>query len=155
MDKENTGEQPAKLYRNKETGELFTYREMLKEWRERYEGINPANGFYQYHWHTRYDYLDNGTGGRKVRTIDLLYQAYVDERMESAESGEEQEAIRQFRNICSKADNSLMKLQGDIWDSMVQYGDSREKQGFIAGFMMACDLFRTGGTGSYDSKGNA
>lgn len=48
-----------------------------------------------------------------------------------------------------------MKLQGDIWDSMVQYGDSREKQGFIAGFMMACDLFRTGGTGSYDSKGNA
>ena len=55
----------------------------------------------------------------------------------------------------SKADNSLMKLQGDIWDSMVQYGDSREKQGFIAGFMMACDLFRTGGTGSYDSKGNA
>ena len=57
-----------------------------------------------------------------MRTIDLLYQAYVDERMESAESGEEQEAIRQFRNICSKADNSLMKLQGDIWDSMVQYG---------------------------------
>ena len=41
-----------------------------------------------------------------MRTIDLLYQAYVDERMESAESGEEQEAIRQFRNICSKADNS-------------------------------------------------
>ena len=78
-----------------------------------------------------------------MRTIDLLYQAYVDERMERAESGEEQEAIR------------LMKLQGDIWDSMVQYGDSREKQGFIAGFMMACDLFRTGGTGSYDSKGNA
>ena len=70
-----------------------------------------------------------------MRTIDLLYQAYVDERMESAESGEEQEAIRQFRNICSKADNSLMKLQGDIWDSMVQYGDSREKQGFIAGFI--------------------
>ena len=89
-----------------------------------------------------------------MRTIDLLYQAYVDERMERAESGEEQEAIRQFRNICSKADNSLMKLQGDIWDSMVQYGDSREKQGFIAGFMMACDLFRTGGTGSYDSTEN-
>lgn len=38
-----------------------------------------------------------------------------------------------FRNICSKADNSLMKLQGDIWDSMVQYGEQREKQGFIAG----------------------
>ena len=45
------------LMENKETGELFTYRGMLKEWRERYEGINPANGFYQYHWHTRYDYL--------------------------------------------------------------------------------------------------
>lgn len=55
-----------------------------------------------------------------MRTIDLLYQAYVDERMESAESGEEQEAIRQFRNICSKADNSLMKLQGDIWDRFLQ-----------------------------------
>lgn len=26
MDKENTDGQPAKLYRNKETGELFTYR---------------------------------------------------------------------------------------------------------------------------------
>ena len=45
MDKENTGEQPAKLYRNKETGELFTYREMLKEWRERYEGINLPMDF--------------------------------------------------------------------------------------------------------------
>jgi len=61
-----------------------------------------------------------------VRTIDLLYQAYVDERMESAESGEEQEAIRQFRNICSKADNSLMKLQGDIWDSMEIAEKSRD-----------------------------
>ena len=71
-----------------------------------------------------------------MRTIDLLYQAYVDERMESTESGEEQEAIRQFRNICSKADNSLMKLQGDIWDSMVQYGDSREKQ--ETGHWMEC-----------------
>ena len=43
--------------KNKETGELFTYREMLEEWRERYEGINPDNGLCQYHWHTRYDYL--------------------------------------------------------------------------------------------------
>ena len=42
MDKENTGEQPAKLYRNKETGELFTYREMLKEWRERYDFTNTT-----------------------------------------------------------------------------------------------------------------
>ena len=57
MDKANTGEQPVRLYRNKETGELFTYLEMLEEWRERYEGINPDNGLYQYHWHTRYDYL--------------------------------------------------------------------------------------------------
>lgn len=57
MDKANTGEQPVRLYRNKETGEMFTYREMLKEWRERYEGINPATGLYQYHWYTRYDYI--------------------------------------------------------------------------------------------------
>lgn len=57
MDKSDTGGQPVKLYRNKETGELFTYREMLEEWRERYEGINPDNGLCQYHWHTRYDYL--------------------------------------------------------------------------------------------------
>lgn len=46
-----------KAYRNKETGEMFTYKEMLKEWRERYEGINPVTGLYQYHWHTRYDYI--------------------------------------------------------------------------------------------------
>lgn len=57
MDKANTGEQPVRLYRNKETGELFTYLKMLEEWRERYEGINQDNGLYQYHWHTRYDYL--------------------------------------------------------------------------------------------------
>lgn len=57
MDKANTGEQPARLYRNKETGELFTYREMLEEWRERYEGIDPVTGLYQYHWHTRYEYI--------------------------------------------------------------------------------------------------
>lgn len=55
--KVNTGEQPVRLYRNKETGEMFTYREMLKEWREQYEGINPVTGLYQYHWHTRYDYI--------------------------------------------------------------------------------------------------
>ena len=46
-----------KAYRNKETGEMFTYKEMLKEWRERYEGINPVTGLYQYHWYTRYDYI--------------------------------------------------------------------------------------------------
>ena len=57
MDKANTGEQPVRLYRNKETGEMFTYREMLEEWRERYEGINPVTGLYQYHWHTRYEYI--------------------------------------------------------------------------------------------------
>ena len=57
MDKANTGEQPVRLYRNKETGEMFTYREMLEEWRERYEGINPVTGLYRYHWHTRYDYI--------------------------------------------------------------------------------------------------
>ena len=32
MDKANTGEQPVRLYRNKETGELFAYLEMLEEW---------------------------------------------------------------------------------------------------------------------------
>ena len=47
MDKANTGEQPVRLYRNKETGEMFTYR----------EGINPVTGLYRYHWHTRYDYI--------------------------------------------------------------------------------------------------
>ena len=46
-----------------------------------------------------------------MRTIDLLYQAYVDERMESAESGEEQEAIRQFRNIAGR----YMGQYGPVW----------------------------------------
>lgn len=50
---------------------------------------------------------DNGTGGRKVRTIDLLYQAYVDERMESAESGEEQEAIRSLEIYAAKQITAL------------------------------------------------
>jgi len=44
-------------YRNKETGKLYTFREMLKEWREKYEGINPETGLFQYHWHTRYEYI--------------------------------------------------------------------------------------------------
>ena len=51
------GLKPQRAYRNKETGEMFTYSEMLKEWREKYEGINQENGLYQYHWHTRYDYI--------------------------------------------------------------------------------------------------
>lgn len=51
------GLQPQRAYRNKETGEMFTYPEMLKEWREKYGGINPETGLYQYHWHTRYDYI--------------------------------------------------------------------------------------------------
>lgn len=46
-----------KPYRNKETGERFTYKEMLKEWREKYEGINPVTKLYQYNWHTRYNYI--------------------------------------------------------------------------------------------------
>ena len=57
MDKANTSEQPVKLYRNKETRERFTYREMLKEWREKYEGINQVTKLYQYNWYTRYDYI--------------------------------------------------------------------------------------------------
>lgn len=51
------GLQPQRTYRNKETGEMFTYSEMLKEWREKYEGINSETGLYQYCWHTRYDYI--------------------------------------------------------------------------------------------------
>lgn len=57
MNETEAGKQPMRLYRNKETGELFTYREMLKEWRERYEGIEPETGFYLYNWHTRYEYI--------------------------------------------------------------------------------------------------
>lgn len=51
------GLQPQRTYRNKETGEMITYSEMLKEWREKYEGINSETGLYQYCWHTRYDYI--------------------------------------------------------------------------------------------------
>ena len=58
----DTERQPKRLYRNKETGQMFTYREMLKEWRERYEGINPETGLYQYNWHTRYDYIPSAGG---------------------------------------------------------------------------------------------
>lgn len=42
-----------------------------------------------------------------MRTIDLLYQAYVDERMESAESGEEQEAIRSLEIYAAKQITAL------------------------------------------------
>ena len=55
-----------------------------------------------------------------MRTIDLLYQAYVDERMESAESGEEQERFASLEIYAAKQITALMKLQGDIWDSMVR-----------------------------------
>lgn len=46
-----------KWYRNRETGELFSYKGMLKEWRERYEGIESVTGLYLYNWHTRYEYI--------------------------------------------------------------------------------------------------
>ena len=57
MAEKRCGYRDARAYRNKETGEMFTYSEMLKEWREKYEGINKETGLYQYHWHTRYDYI--------------------------------------------------------------------------------------------------
>ncbi|MGO4945855.1 hypothetical protein ACTQ50_05550 [Blautia sp. Sow4_E7] len=65
MDKKNEG----RFYRNKETGELLTYHEMLEEWRSRYEGINQDTGLYQYHWHTRYEYEGDkhGRGEYNVR----------------------------------------------------------------------------------------
>ena len=55
--RKSDGLKPQRAYRNKETGEMFTYPEMLKEWREKYEGINSETGLYQYCWHTRYDYI--------------------------------------------------------------------------------------------------
>lgn len=57
--RKSDGLQPQRAYRNKETGEMFTYSEMLKEWREKYEGIDPETGLYQYHWHTRYEYISS------------------------------------------------------------------------------------------------
>lgn len=45
------------FYQNRETGKYYTYKEMLHEWREKYEGINPVTGLFQYHWHTRYEYI--------------------------------------------------------------------------------------------------
>ncbi len=57
--RKSNGLQPQRAYRNKETGEMLTYSEMLKEWREKYEGIDPETGLYQYHWHTRYEYISS------------------------------------------------------------------------------------------------
>lgn len=57
--RKSNGLQPQMAYRNKETGEMLTYSEMLKEWREKYEGIDPETGLYQYHWHTRYEYISS------------------------------------------------------------------------------------------------
>lgn len=42
-----------------------------------------------------------------MRTIDLLYQAYVDERMESAESGEEQERFASLEIYAAKQITAL------------------------------------------------
>ena len=51
-----------KVFRNKENGEMLTYQQMIAEWREKYEGINRETGLYQYHWHTRYDYIPSSRG---------------------------------------------------------------------------------------------
>ncbi len=50
-------------YEDMQTGERYTYKEMLKVWREKYEGVNHETGLYQYHWHTRFRYVD----GREER----------------------------------------------------------------------------------------
>ena len=43
-----------KLYQNKDTGELLSYEEMLKQWAEEYDGDDPSNGL---GWAEQYEEL--------------------------------------------------------------------------------------------------
>ena len=41
-----------KMYMNLDTGEVLTYAEMRKQWREDYDGDDPTNGI---DWHEQYE----------------------------------------------------------------------------------------------------
>lgn len=45
------------FYKNKENGEFRTYKEMIQEWREKYEGIDSETGFYRCDWQSRYEFI--------------------------------------------------------------------------------------------------
>ena len=49
-----------KMYQNRDTGELLTREEMLKQWREDYDGDDPTNPL---HYSEQYDEIEQPDGG--------------------------------------------------------------------------------------------
>ena len=72
--------------------------------------------------------------------IDKLYRGYRKEASERPEP----DKVRKAGDECEKIFGSYVSNGADrdkIWDSVCEYGDCREKEGYFAGFKTACQLF--------------
>ena len=73
----------------------------------------------------------------------IIYKLYRGYRKESSERPES-EKVRKAGEECEKILGSCVSNVADldkIWDSICEYGDCREKEGYFAGFRTACRLF--------------
>lgn len=83
--------------------------------------------------------------------MEKLFQMYLEEKNEKTETGSVYDAMKEYRRtIKNSPEETSSRMQADLWDSFVMYGDAREKDGFMAGFKMAMDIIRENGGGTND-----
>lgn len=83
-----------------------------------------------------------------MTTMERLFEMYIEDKNEQHETGAVYEAMKEYRRTLRECDGDMQsRLQAELWDCFVMYGDSREKDGFMAGFRMAMNIIRENGGG--------
>ena len=73
-------------------------------------------------------------------TIDKLYSWYLQEENQKPDSKEIQESIEEYEQTAKKMISGDLEMK--LWDSVCNYGESRERKGFRDGFRLAFKLLQ-------------
>ena len=77
---------------------------------------------------------------QKLETIDKLYAWYLQEENQKPDSKEVQESIEEYEHTAKGIISGDMEMK--LWDSVCNYGESRERKGFRDGFRLAFRLLQ-------------
>lgn len=76
----------------------------------------------------------------KFDTIDQLYSWYLQEENQKPDSDEIQETIEEYEQTAKRIVSGDQEM--DLWESVCNYGESRERKGFRDGFRLAFCLLQ-------------
>lgn len=76
----------------------------------------------------------------RFETIDKLYEWYLQEECEKPDSKEIQESVEKYEQTAKGVISGDLEIK--LWESVCNYGESRERKGFRDGFRLAFRLLQ-------------